>query len=178
MSALVVTANKHMTQSLISESLADRMFKARDGWKEGWKKKDDRWILIDLSWPFDAASQTLRDDGSLVCFESKRVRFLIVPHREMKKGIILAKDVLEDQRLRVTKGSHQTYLGADGKREEGVLLHGFQVNILNAAASDRPFERLCRLAEFAATRKPKKNENLLFRQQIQDEVRRNHLQIR
>ncbi|CDW99004.1 hypothetical protein [Sporisorium scitamineum] len=169
---LVITENEHVRQSLISEKVAKRLREQRHGWK-GRRQghPDNRWIIANVSWPYNATHPDARPNGSLDYFFTKQIRFLVVPKIEMTNGIILARDELEGRNLKVTKGPFRPCLAVDGRRELGILLHSFPMDTLNATATDQPFRRLCHLAEFAATRKLQKKRRQSFHHLIAEESR-------
>lgn len=112
----------------------------------------DRWIRVDLAWQFDADRR--QSEGPRASFEQHGVLFLVVSKEDMHHGIILAKTTLDDLGLQIgysdTCRSH--FVARDGRLAVGKLLDTFPLDKLNSELSN-PFARLCRLAEFAATRK-------------------------
>ncbi|CBQ68402.1 hypothetical protein sr14692 [Sporisorium reilianum SRZ2] len=173
---LVITENEHMRQSLISERAAKKLRDRRHASKG---KQDghpaDRWIVADVSWPYDAAHPDARPAGSLDYFLAKQVRFLIVPRIEMTNGIILARNELQSRNLVVTKGPFRPCLAVDGRRELGIVLHSFPAAQLELTATDQPFRQLCHLAEFAVTRKLQKKKRQAFHDNIAQEAREDKL---
>ncbi|SPO28108.1 uncharacterized protein UTRI_04499_B [Ustilago trichophora] len=177
---LVITENKNIKYSLISEVLANAL--VRQGETGRASEDSDPWITLDLFWPYDAGKQLRRSNGTIAGFDARQVRFLVVPKADMTHGIVLAKKTFESLGLeiRYASSSRRHYISRDGNINAGALLDAFPQGELRDKLS-QPFARLCRLAEYAATRKnPKKSSECFFRQtnEFDDDRRRDELDAR
>ncbi|GAC92484.1 hypothetical protein PHSY_000037 [Pseudozyma hubeiensis SY62] len=150
---VVIDPDPVVTESLIAESLAEDLI--RQGRARKISAQGSTGILeLELAWRFDTG-QHFRLPGDSDRFESGPCEFVIVPTRYMKDGIYLGKKKLDRLGLVLVPKNRspipRPYLGVHGRVELGTCLCAMPAP-LRRLPLFKPFERLCKLAEYAITR--------------------------
>ncbi|KAJ9473957.1 hypothetical protein PHBOTO_004041 [Pseudozyma hubeiensis] len=150
---VVIDPDPVVTESLIAESLADDLI--RRGRARKVSPQGATGILeLEMAWRFDTG-QHFRLPGDSDRFESGPCEFVIVPTTYMKDGIYLGKKKLDRLGLVLVPKNRspipRPYLGVHGRVELGTCLCAMPPP-LRRLPPFKPFERLCKLAEYAITR--------------------------
>lgn len=177
LSPLLITENEHVTTSLVSENLANALLRQGNAQNaERQDKSGDRWIQVDLSWPYDAGERRNRPGGLPLCFKTAQISFLVVSRDDMKDGIVLGKDELNRLDLQFRwidyrDGGSRRYLALNGSLVSGAISLMKLRQCELSVHESRPFQRLCSLAESASTRRnsPYRIEQFRAVRKLEDE---------
>ncbi|GAK66094.1 uncharacterized protein PAN0_011c4316 [Moesziomyces antarcticus] len=146
--ALLVTEDSQITDSLISEDLADELLRVGGASRLG-TDEPNSWLEVDLSWPYNTNMQQKRSGGNRRWFRARLCRFLIVPREYMKVGICLGRRGLDDLKLSIVLERGQrpslAVAGPYGQGSKLRALPGYELK----QPSLGPFRRLCYLARLA-----------------------------
>ncbi len=167
---VTITRDPDVAVSLVSESFANELLHEGHATKVRSKSSND-WLEADLSWYFDAIKPHQRRHDETSC-HIRQSSFLIVPREYMQDGITLGKAELQRLRLKVIPKTSTTrpYMAVDGHIDVGVNLLAFPFYD-RQDGNPQPFDRLCRLAAFAFSRRYSPQE-IEWNERVQVQYRR------
>ena len=150
---LVITQDTLVQVSLVSATLANTLVDRKLATVV--PAGENEWLEVDLEWIYDAGRRMRSSDRASRSFSAERCRFLVIPKEYMRNGIVLAGDELLRLELEVDATREivsRAYLAVHGRIELGINLMGLPKHVLRTNPQ-RPFDRMCRIAEHAMSRK-------------------------